>query len=393
MLSFLAIYIRTLFWNLEYPYNTFLSPPISRFGDLYSLIAPWKQLGFSGIGYAHSYFPGMYLFFEIFDYANNLFAIPGIWSLMILLFLTAFLTCYVIYRNLLLSISLFMLMVFSVPTLLIWSTGNLEAFVAYFLMLGTICLYKNKYYLFCIFIAIAGSMKLFPIIFILILFHKLKFKSFLKYFGFTLFVFLGIFLFSILFLRGGILTSNNSIWDIISNSSASRNMYASLMYFTDASIPYGHSFLNGIHSLFGMNFIPTSTYMYHVAFFITFFLFLPCLFVLKYCKSPDWIVMIILGIFTLTAVPTSTDYRLIYLWPALILSLVNKSIILQRSFIIIAITIILIPKPYFPTDIHPQAYLQVYSTSFAFIVLPILITYIELRINQYENKNNQIFIR
>ena len=378
--SLLTVYIRTLFYKLDYPFNTFLSPPDSRFGDLYSAYAQWNEVGFSGVGYAFSYFPGMYLLMNFFGEFCMFFGIPGIWGLLFVLFATLLMTCFVILKNrdLSISLSLILIMTFSVPSLLIWSTGNLEGLIAALILFSFIFFAKENYYVFSILIGIAASGKLFPAIFILALLFKVKYYIFFRNFILFSFTFISLTFLSMFFLKGGILQSNNSFIEILKFSNESRAIYANLMYFSEASIPYGHSFLNGIHSIFGMEFLNTKDNMYVVAGLLSVLIFIPSLIIAYKNYAKDWVFILILGSWTLTVVPTSTDYRLVYLWPALIMFFKLRFHSIAHALVIVWVIVILSPKPYFPTNIHPQAYFQVYFSAFSLVLIPIFLAVIEI---------------
>jgi hypothetical protein len=378
--ALLTVYIRTLFYKLDYPFNTFLSPPDSRFGDLYSAYAQWNEVGFSGVGYAFSYFPGMYLLMNFFGEFCMFFDIPGIWGLLFVLFTTLLMTCLIILKNrdLSISLSLILIMTFSMPSLLIWSTGNLEGLIAALILLSFVFFAKENYYVFSILIGIAASGKLFPAIFILALLFKVKYNIFFKNFLLFSFTFILMTFLSILFLKGGVLQSSNSFLEILKFSNESRTIYANLMYFSEASIPYGHSFLNGIHSIFGMEFLNTKDNMYVVAGLLSILIFIPSLIIAYKNSAKDWVFILILGTWTLSVVPTSTDYRLVYLWPALIMFFKLRFHSIAHSLIIMWVIVILTPKPYFPTEIHPQAYFQVYFSAFSLVLIPIVLAAIEI---------------
>jgi hypothetical protein len=368
----MQVYQNTLFYNLPFPGNTFLSPPESRFGDLYATNNAWQASGFSGVGYAHSYFPGMYLILEVFHRTNIVFNWPGIWMLMIYLIVTIFLATWGTSRNFIdrfVSGSIFL---FSYPVLFIWSTGNLEGVIAIILLLATVAFSQNKMKLFVLLIGFAASAKLFPLVFLLIVFWKKEFRTATKLALLGVISMVGTMMFSLLFLRGGVLTSENSFLQIWQKSNQSRSDYAELMYYTEASIPYGHSLLNGMHAIFGMDFLPTRIYAFPLALLLTAFVFLPSLYIAYKQRFPDWVVLAILAAWTCSTAPTSTDYRLTYFWPALIIFLTSKRFLRKELLLGLFLVIILAPKAYLPLSTHPQATMNVYLGSIMIVLIPFL---------------------
>ena len=378
----------------EYPKNTFLSPPESRFGDMYSTVGPWLESGFSGVGFPFSYFPGMYLLIEVMHNSASIFNFPGIWVMMILLFTSITISVFFIigFRNFAICASLILILTFSQPSLLIWSTGNLEGYIAILLLYSFVLFAKKKYLFFTLVISFIASAKLFPAIFILALLFKMRFISFLKLAIIFLSFMILVSLSSMAFLKGGFLRSNNSFIDIISFSNESRSLYADLMYYSEASIPYGHSFLNGVHSIFGMAFLNTRENMFSVAILLSLIIFIPSLVIAYKASSHDWVFILILGSWTLSVVPTSTDYRLVYLWPALIMFFKLRFHSIAHSLIIMWVIVILSPKPYFPTAIHPQAYFQVYFSAFSLVLIPIFLAVIEIYSSR-KNTSNPLQMR
>lgn len=368
-IAFGSVYIKTFIFE---DIDSFLPiPKFLGFGDLWGIFESWQTLGFSGIGYAHSYFPGAYFFVELLNFFPLNYAML---LLMLALHTSLIFAVVTILRPLdkIKITSTIVILTFSQPIFLIWSTGNIEGIVISLLLLAFVA-YKYKYYfMFVIFISLAASMKLFPFIFILILLYRIKFWHFIKYLLFSLSLILIFTSIILVFFKGGIL-DGNSLTQILNNSNQSRKMYADLMYFSEASIPYSHSFLNGIHALLGMNYLETRTWMVPIAALLSIFIFIPSLiFALKY-NFEDWKILLIIGIWTLLVVPTSTDYRLAYLFPAILFILKNKLISSEATFFLVWIVIIITPKPFFPGIGHELAFLQVYFSSVSFILIPILL--------------------
>lgn len=388
--AFFAIYVRTFVFDYKFPLNTFLPVPISlSFGDLWASVESWRIFGFDGVGFGASYFPSTYLFVNFL----NIFPISwAIWILVLLLQITLifFINSIIKSGPLLKRIAILMFLTLSQPFFLIWSTGNLEGIVISLILLAFVAYYRENFYLFSFLIGMASSMKIFPIIFILILAFKCKHFKFAKYLTLSILTFSISTLFSITFLDGGIL-DGNSFSSIMLNSNASRQIYAELMFFSDASIPYGHSFLNGIHSLFGMSFLETSTWMYPIAFLLSIFIFIPCLIVAFVNKFEDWKILLIIGIWTLVVIPTSTDYRLAYLFPSVIFILKDNKINKESGFFLFWIVFIISPKPFFATDAHQLGYFQVYFSAFSFILIPIILIFSSLFSGKLETKA-QIFL-
>jgi hypothetical protein len=368
-IAFFSVYAKTFIFQENYSFLPI--PKFLAFGDLWGILESWQALGFNGIGYAHSYFPGAYFFVTLF----NFFPLKhGMWILILVLQSTLIFAVVLILRphHSIKIISTILFLSLSQPFFLIWSTGNLEAIVISLILLSFVSYQYKYYYTFTAFLSLAAAIKLFPIVFILILFYRMKLSDFVKHLMFSL-VILTIFTSTIIiFFHGGIL-DGNSLTQILSNSGQSRKMYMDLMYFSEGSIPYGHSFLNGVHALFGNDFLDTRTWMYPVAFLLSFLIFIPSLFVALIYKFEDWKIILIIGIWTLLVVPTSTDYRLAYLFPAIIFILKDKLINFEAMFFLFWIVIIISPKPFFPGMGHQLAFSQIYFSSVSFILIPLFL--------------------
>lgn len=46
--------------QVAFPRNSFLNDWVTRFGDFYVMFDEWNRLGFGGVGFGLSYFPGAY---------------------------------------------------------------------------------------------------------------------------------------------------------------------------------------------------------------------------------------------------------------------------------------------------------------------------------------------
>ena len=389
-LAIFWLYIRAAFRESDFPYNTFLPAPVTRFGDFYLMFDEWSRLGLGGIGYGLSYLPATYIFVQLLriitenPYEAIVFSqTPFLASLPLIIFM--------IFRKKGFAFTSIVLLVivFSYPNVISWHTGNIESWVALLLVLATTSLIYGKRNLFIILISIAGAMKIYPLIFLVLILLKSKHKL-IQEISLSLFVVISVNLIAITFLRNGITDLGfSNVGNIINGLLESQNMYQELMWFSGSGNAFGHSLLNSIHLVFGDNVLPSIDY-----YFLPGLLLIINLLIIYTLRNrlniENWKVLITLGALACLYVPTSTDYKLFYLLPGLLTLLYDTSLNGYKYFIpLILIISTYFPKPYLYVGTSPFANATAYSTTVALLLLSLIIFY-EPRNKKLVDKIDQI---
>jgi|LakMenEpi03Aug12_release.lakeMendotaPanAssembly.Ray.scaffolds.fasta_scaffold384956_2 hypothetical protein len=344
LLAVYFFYIRGMFQGKEFPLNTFLPGPVTRFGDFYGCFDEWKRMQFNGIGYGLSYFPFTYCIV-------NIFAMIGSPQTAVFCLLTLFTTFFIYYsyQNLKTSnrvnIETFLAILactfMSYPFLFTFHTANLEIFIFIFLALFLHFFIKEKYLLSVIPLSMAIAMKVFPAVFIVLFLAKKQYK-YIFFSGLLVFFlsWLPLYLF-----KGG-LDAGLDIY--LSNLHTSQQMYADLMILSNAGNHFGHSLLNSLRMILGEDF-PSMTNVLkpYLLFALTIFLFIS--FFIIFIERKLWKQVTLLVACMCLLPYTSTDYKLLSFFIPLYLFINDNS---KKNpepfnfFYIILFSLLLIPKSY-----------------------------------------------
>lgn len=353
-LALVLFYVKSAFWGIGFPYNTFLPAPATRFGDFYLMFDEWSRFGIGGVGYSYSYLPFVFFFVEILrNISTNPYETIVISQLPYFLLIPPLIFFLYRKKGFLYSLVVVTIILFSYPSLMSWHTGNIESWIALLLILGTVSLERNKIYLFIFFISLAGAMKIYPLIFLLTIVNS-NWKKNIKYVGFTISIFFTTNILSLIFLPNGV-AQNGLIQfkTFFSTFRESQKMYQDLMWFSGSGDAFGHSLLNSIHLILGMDFFPTKEY-----FWLPGIIALVLLFFMIYqntkLKIDSWKNLYIAGTIGCLFVPTSTDYKLFYIIPGILTLFANQTLTkLDNLFIGILSITILFPKPYLYSNQSP----------------------------------------
>ena len=330
----------------EYPYNTFLTPPVSQYSDFYNNWAALRDTNLtSSSGYTIlDYLPLWNFIHFLFSRISNFEAARFIYLSLIILFTYSLINKYVIknfaQQNLLLSISI---IIFSYPVIFVFERGNIEfmAFVFLFLFFVTS---ENNVNLKFIFFTFSCLIKPWALILVPILLYKYR-SIFIK-------IFFPLYIFTVISVP--ILISFYFFKDInnILNFEKTINMYkdySSLYIFDRAGLAFSHSLYNFI-SIFVYEFeIKTPS----VIIFIIYALL--CLFVILFIyidffkfKYPIW-KFYSLSILFMDLLPfVSADYKLLNIYILLYILLKNIERIYDTdAYVLYLIALLLIPKNIF----------------------------------------------
>lgn len=120
-------YWRAMFYNLQYPLNTFLMNGPERFCDFYGLFGPWLNLHFNNAGPGMNYFPFTFIILEPFTWLKDPYVAVVPFLIIFLLFL--FIYSYTNVRTASAILSLQNTVIYSLisyPVLFTLHTANLE---------------------------------------------------------------------------------------------------------------------------------------------------------------------------------------------------------------------------------------------------------------------------
>lgn len=381
IMMFIAVFVvyrRGFFLGLQHPENSFLPHPNVRFGDFNQTYNEWRQQGFGTLGYGMSYFPAMYVPVHI------LFRLSGDGSEPALLFtryLTLLLTSALLFWSVRRSglsggIATLVLILLSYPYLLILQTGNLESFVVVLFVVMSIVCQKQHWNLFGAAVGLVGAMKGLPALFFVLPFFVAGVRSGIKSLVSGVASIALVSGVALLLLPGGFRDGGlGGVAEALRSIRESQELYTELMVNSAAGIHYGHSLLNSVHAVFGMNFMSSQTFGVPV-FLTTAAAGLYSMNLVRRQGNSLGLQLAVLGATTCLAPATSTDYKLLALAPALLV-LVNYGERLARDerLVFFAIIVAMAPKPYLRVGFDPWGYASVYATTLilmGIVLLPIV---------------------
>ena len=347
-LAMLTTYIRGFIWAEGEPFDSIMPSAASRFGDFFGVYDIWKiNNGFGGIGYGASYFPGLYVFVEVLHllttdawFALNLLCIfyLSVVSGTVLFFLR--------HRGLVVSLMGLTIVLVSYPSLIAFHTGNFEMLIFGLILLAAVAAHSDNWKIFSFLIGIAASAKVFPGIFALAPFVLTTPKVAIRTFLSTVRTSIFFTLFALISLPGGLYDNGLSSFGKILNSiSKSQSMYNEHMVTGVPGLHFGHSLLNGIHAAFGMNFMSSGVWSFPIM-AIGLLWTIYSLFLIRKLQPPIWIVFGFLGCSGCIFAPTSTDYKLLYLLPAIILYFRDAEKETKSLAVVALLVAAIAPKPY-----------------------------------------------
>jgi hypothetical protein len=386
LLAFISIslnYYRGYVRGYDYPFNS--SYPAMAFGDFFGNYAQWIDFGgFGKSGYGVLYFPAAYLFLQFIIW------ITGDWrELALILSLSVWIIGSIFFafkylreKGFILTLILTGMILFSYPSLFIFHTGNLEGWVGFFILAGGVSASKNKWNLFAIFIGIAGACKGVPLVFALVPFVVLNFKHAFVVFIKILTVLFSMTLLALVVLPGGYLSDGfNGIDLAIRGILASQEKYSELMVNSAAGIHYGHSFLNAVHALFGMQVLPSELWG-PIIFWISVLILGLLLVLQKFSNTELWVKLLGISSIACIGMATSTDYKLVYLATPLLIATESKFQSWTTRVLLFSTIFAMSSKPYLYLGIDPFGNATVYLTALCLIFI-IFICYIDALVSIY----------
>ena len=334
--------------SLIYPPSPDIFTPfhniINVFCDYYSIDNYFHINGFDSS--QNNYFPGSLLIIQIlktFTFSNPYVGVKII-LLLYIFFLLFFISYYLknidfIQKTIYLLIITFL----SYPFLFTLHTANFEGFVFIGLALSFIFYFKRKFFITGFFVGFATSIKIYPLIFVLVYARKTNIKNLLlgMSVGFGM-MFIMPFILSIFVFPFGNFTDNLFQW--INTFPEGLKFYKNHMVLGWSGVHFGHSVLNSLWLILG----PGFDFSNYFDVFIYIFGTALTLSVLKLLKMNLTINKFIFCLcFLCLFTPTSTDYKLLhFLIPLMyLIRSTNKN----SDFIklLILISLLMVSKSYF----------------------------------------------
>jgi hypothetical protein len=282
-----------------------------------------------------------------------------------------------------------LMVVTSYPVLMVFATANLEGIPFLFCLLWLNAIKEKRYRRAAIFLGIATACKLIPGVFFLLHLFKVEKKD--RFSNSATFIGTGVItsVVAILFLPTGLLSNGiKQIANIYNNTKASQAKYYELMFYSESGTHFGHSFLNGVHALFGENALPSKEWGLIIAIALVVFSLSPLLlsfFVNRKIQAFD--LLLVSACIACLAPPTSTDYKLWYfLIPILYIASLDYKV--DRPWYLCLIALLLFAKPYLYTGVQPWASATAYIPPIIMILLILSINFqlIKARISPKDSK-------
>lgn len=342
--SFLYYYVIE---SIIYPPSPDIFTPfhniINIFCDYYSIDNYFHLNGFNSS--KNNYFPGSLLIIQILKlltFSNPYIGVKIILTLyisFIILFLNSFLKeIKILEKILFIGILTFC----SYPFLFTFHTANFEGFVFIGLALSFLFYCKRKHYLTGFFIGFASSLKIYPLIFLLVFarISNIKKLSLGIFSGLSIMFFLPFILSSFIFPYGNIVENLNQ-W--IVTFPEGLIFYKNHMVLGWSGVHFGHSILNSLWLILGPSFNLNNFYGAFII-ILAILLSLCCIKLIKMKK------VLFKFIFCLTTVcllaPTSTDYKLIHFFIPLVFMINSRDKNKDSIKILILISLLMISKSY-----------------------------------------------
>lgn len=371
-IAIIKTYVVGFFLLSTNPYNSPFPAAETRFGDFFGTFSDWVVAqGLGGVGYGVSYFPATYMPIHLLARLtpNPWDALP--WSQAVW-FLSIPIIMWGLKNKGFLTSSIVTLMVFlSYPSLFILHTANLEGWVGAGILLAALMFVQKKYVWFALILGTVGSLKGIPLIFLAALIPFVPWKKIIQYSLIAIGSAIGLNLLALAILPGGFRTDGVAgVVSALQGLKKSQEMYIELMVNGGSGNHFGHSLLNSIHTIWGGEILKSSDFgvLITVVFLLSLGIFLT---ILKATKRlvPIWSVFLLIGTVACLGTATSTDYKLIYLFPALLLFARQNTN--QNSFIplIMLLMFVVSPKPWLRITPDPWSTAMVYMTSFGLILL------------------------
>lgn len=374
-LAVFVVYRRGYFLELEHPENSFFPHPVTRFGDFFLAFDEWKRFGgFGGVGYGVSYFPAMYIPLEVIQ-RITMDPWQGVeisrwasllWTVVVLL---VFLKRLDVNSKAIVGI----LLLISYPYLLILHSANLESWVVPLMLSAASAAHKGKWTYFGIMVGAAAAMKGLPLMYTAVAIASQPLRVATRAFLVTVLSALSLTSVAVIALPGGVLNGGvGRILEVFRATRDSQAMYVDLMVNSAAGIHYGHSFLNSVHAIWGMTFLPSDKFAPGV-FFVFAVLGFISLWSLRRMQASIATFFFVCGSTMCVAPGTSTDYKLMFLAPGIaLIAMLGRSPTALETWLFCLAVLAMAPKPYLRVGSDPWGYAMTYATTSLLILIVLL---------------------
>jgi len=338
-------YIFTNYMQLGYPLNTFLFRPDDKFNDFFNMLSACRD--------NNPYLTEYWLKSNYFPIANTIFFLFGMFHFKYISLGVFFCIFFVFYFYFIKSILgsdfkvtqfpvLLILLLLTYPILFNCDRGNIELYVFLFVW-GFFYFYnKGKIIIGITFLAMAISMKLFPGVFIILLFKDKKYKEI----AMSAFLVGFFFMISLISFNGSILDNLYALINNLTNFNHGFNGLSGLqhnlsLYGAIKVITYGTMVL------FGGNADPTMTAntLSWYSFGVLGLFLLICYYVI-FIEMVQWRNVTILTIVLLIFPNVSFDYKLIYIMIPLSFLLKSEQKTKFRNIYLFLFAMLLVPQNY-----------------------------------------------
>jgi len=355
------------FFGYSYPWNTFLFYPGDRFNDFFNSVIQansFKPYFFKGHALA-TYFPFAYSIFLIGNASSKLLSsLFFIIVSVLLLFITIFFYSSYFEKNYFdkkFSITdgfyLFSSLIFSYPVLFAFDRGSIDLWIATLCSIYVFSIYQKGYRfigLSCL--AIAISLKGYPLAFLLLLVAK---KNFLDIFKCLILVFL-LTLTSTFWMDGDIL-------HIFSGFKHNFHQYNEVYVFGAGSLFASSDLYNAIRTValfYDQDLVTFSKLIIKSYTAYSFFVSLILAIYVSFICTKNWRRVIAVSLIILIFPNVTNDYKLCILIPGLFLLLIENINFSAERVVFFLIMLLMIPKSYFFID----------GKSISMLINPLLIT-------------------
>lgn len=351
----------------SWPYNSFL-PQLPLFGDYLAVHVDWANHHFYGAGH-FPYFPAVYIPYEGLTLLTSNPHVAAWGSVVVVIVGFSVMIMALLWRRgravVALGVGIFLL---SYPMMVTFVTGNTEGWIGVLLLVTFAFNAKGRWKWAAVILGLAVAMKGIPIVFLPVLLvgrtRREGVVACTTCVGTVLLTTLA----AVVALPGGLPSGFGSIHRIYQRNYDGLAAYRRLMVDTPAGTHFGHSFLNGIHAFFGENVLPSEQYSTIVG-AIGLVLLAAIFTVVVKQHGPTWMLLALSASAGCLLVPTSTDYKLLYFIPAIIILLREQR--LERRIVpgVMLLCFIITPKPWGQRLADPFTTASAYLTPLLMLVL------------------------
>src|SRR5579862_7507971 len=185
-LAWSIVWFRGHVLHKPYPYNTLLYDPEVRFSDWTDCTIRIEHFGESnllgrtdvGSGYGYPA-PTVYLFLVFVRLFHNSLRAYLIAASLVFVGTTLLFSAYVrrLARDSLAQVAIWLTLALGFPALILLDRGNIEVFLWLFVLLGIVAFVRNSPYTAALLFALAASMKIYPLIFLLLFVPRRQYRA------------------------------------------------------------------------------------------------------------------------------------------------------------------------------------------------------------------------